>query len=126
MELRRLRRPCDEVGREESGERLGLRLEEREVEMPDDDNVDDIWRWLRFRDTGVGVVSLVEPLGESLVRLLAFGTSQMSSKPLSVRSCLVREDSFWDIAWRPIVDVRVVESSICGAAMPWSVPDMTV
>lgn len=66
-------------------------------------------------------MALVEPLGESAVRLLAFGASQMSSKPLSVRSCLVREVSFWDTAWRSIV-----ESSIRGAAMAWSVPDMTV
>ena len=75
------------MGREESGERLGLRLEEREVGRPDDDKVVDNWRGLRFRDNGVGVVALVEPLGESLVRLLAFGASQISSKPLSVRSC---------------------------------------
>lgn len=103
-----------------------MRLEEREVETPDDDRVVDVWRGLRFRDTGVGVVSLVEPLVEPLVRLLAFGASQISSKPLSVRSCLVFKVSFWDFASRPTIDIRMVESSSCGAAMAWSVPDMTV
>ena len=57
--------------------------------------------------------------------LVALGVSVVSSKPLSLRSCLVEESSCWGVAWFSIAGAWIVEFASGMVVLGWSVPDMT-